>query len=115
ENEDVVAEFLQAHPEIRLVRETRRFPHRDGVPGGYFAVLDRAKVEDSEAGDPPDLRDRWEALRKGIRAIGEKGLVRDGLRKWDGTVDEYARAMDRKSVELAPEKDEKRKPLQNLE
>jgi 16S rRNA C967 or C1407 C5-methylase (RsmB/RsmF family) len=89
ENEDVVETFLESHSEFHLVREQRRFPHRDFVPGGYFAVLERA-------GESPHRMERLEKLRSGVRAIGSSGLVRDGVLRWDGHPDSYARALDRK-------------------
>jgi 16S rRNA C967 or C1407 C5-methylase (RsmB/RsmF family) len=90
ENEDLVGGFLTVHPEAVLLREQRRFPHRDGVPGGYFAVLERG-------GEGCAARDvRRTRLREGIRQIGTHGLVRDGRLGWDGAVHPYARVMDRK-------------------
>lgn len=56
ENEEVVAELLAAHPDALLVRERRRFPHRDGVPGGYFAVLEKVSSERVDAQSVVDAR-----------------------------------------------------------
>jgi hypothetical protein len=89
ENEEVVSEYLDTHPEVRLLQEQRRFPHRDGVPGGYFAVLEKK-------GDSTARARRLEALRRGTKEIGSRGLVRDGLVRWDGKTDFYAKALDRK-------------------
>lgn len=93
ENEDVVAGFLVAHPDAVLLEERRRFPHRDGVPGGYFAVLER---KGAEINTRNERRDR---LLAGISEIGSRGLVRDGRRRWDGTLDPYAAVMDRRGGE----------------
>lgn len=80
ENEDVVEKFLSETPGFTRVSESRRMPHRDGVAGGYFAVLESSA--DGERGafeqNPP-----------------EAGLVRNGDRKWDGSADEFTILMDR--------------------
>ncbi len=42
ENEEIIEGFLkEAGGEYSLIREGRRWPHRDGVPGGYWALLER--------------------------------------------------------------------------
>jgi 16S rRNA C967 or C1407 C5-methylase (RsmB/RsmF family) len=89
ENEDVVAEFLAAQPGFRLEREGRRFPHRDGVPGGYFAVL-------VSEGVGSDRQEREVRLDEAIRQVGDRGLVRNGIRSWDGSIDPYAWVMNRR-------------------
>jgi len=94
ENEDVIEAYLGAHPEFRLIREQRRFPHVDFVPGGYFAVLE--KVSDAPDRRDESRADRRQKLREGVRKIGLHGLVRDGTLRWDGQPDPYARAMNRK-------------------
>lgn len=96
ENEDVVAGFRAENPEARLVREGRRFPHRDGVPGGYFAVLERAGEGESTR------TERGEALRAAVREGGTSGLVRDGRVRWDGELDPYVVTMDRRAGGAAP-------------
>jgi 16S rRNA C967 or C1407 C5-methylase (RsmB/RsmF family)/NOL1/NOP2/fmu family ribosome biogenesis protein len=46
ENEDVVKNFLEAHPDFVLLGEKRRWPHRDHVPGGYSALLKDTRSAD---------------------------------------------------------------------
>lgn len=99
ENEDLVATFVADHPDAKLTREARRFPHRDAVPGGFFAVL--AKPGDEEG----TREERRRRLREGIRGLGTRGLVRDGRLRWDGTPDAYAILMDRKSVDPVPDRE----------
>ncbi len=94
ENETLVAGFIEAHADARLGGECRRFPHRDGVPGGYFAVLEKS-VSPGSAEHPREVR--LEILRAGIRKIGSHGLVRNGRVRWDGAPDFYAMTMDRKA------------------
>ncbi len=94
ENEEVIETMRERHPDLRLLREQRRFPHRDGVPGGYFAVLEKA-------GAPSAAADRIATLRESIRGLGTRGLVRNGLKKWDGSIDGYAVVMDRKTTEAS--------------
>lgn len=93
ENEDLVRGFLGAHSDAESVDERRRFPHRDGVPGGYFAVLTRKGHAEGSRGD------RRDEMLVGFRKIGSHGLVRDGRRRWDGKIDAYATLMDRKRGE----------------
>jgi 16S rRNA C967 or C1407 C5-methylase (RsmB/RsmF family) len=96
ENEEVVDGFLAGHSDFSRAVERRRFPHRDAVPGGYFAVLEKKR------GDGPNEREARRArLRSGIRAIGTHGLVRDGLVRWDGAGDAYAELMNRKGDGLS--------------
>jgi 16S rRNA C967 or C1407 C5-methylase (RsmB/RsmF family) len=82
ENESVVRGFLDAHPDWRLDAEARRWPHRDGIPGGYAARLlhmsapSAARGADFATLSPPP-----------------RGLVRHGLVRWDGEVDSYAAAL----------------------
>ncbi len=90
ENESVAEIFLATHPEFARLEERRRFPHRDGVPGGYFALFER------RGGVEVDREVRIETLRNGVREVGSRGLVRDGLSRWDGNPDAYATLMDRK-------------------
>lgn len=100
ENEEVVAEILLRHSDLRLVREQRRYPHRDGVPGGYFAVMEKGILESStESQMGGGKEERLGKLRSGLRAIGTRGLVRDGTKKWDGSPDLYARMMNRRGSE----------------
>ncbi|MBS1986195.1 MAG: hypothetical protein JST16_18700 [Bdellovibrionales bacterium] len=77
ENEDVVALFLEKHPDFKLARELRRWPHIDGVPGGYAALL----ISTLPAGAARALE------------VREAGLLRHGLERWDGARDLYAAAM----------------------
>jgi 16S rRNA C967 or C1407 C5-methylase (RsmB/RsmF family) len=98
ENEEVTSAFLDRHPEFRLQKEVRRYPHRDGVPGGYFAVL----VHSGGGVVHPSFSARCERLQEGIRTQGDRGLVRDGLMRWDHAPDHYAIALDRKTPEKAP-------------
>jgi 16S rRNA C967 or C1407 C5-methylase (RsmB/RsmF family) len=96
ENEEVTARFLADHAEFHFRKETRRFPHRDGVPGGYFAVIERKGAPGSENG--ADRGMRLALLREAIRFHGDRGLVRDGTARWDRAPDPYAIALDRKAT-----------------
>jgi 16S rRNA C967 or C1407 C5-methylase (RsmB/RsmF family) len=90
ENENLVDGFMSSHADAEKISECRRFPHRDGVPGGYFAVL-------AKEGEGSATREgRGGQLRLGIREIGSRGLVRNGRIRWDGAPDSYAVLMDRK-------------------
>ncbi len=80
ENEDIVASFLRDNVGWELVREQRRWPHKDGVAGGYFAIL-RAPGE-VRAG--PLSKVDWSS---------PAGLMRHGPLRWNKEWDLYALAM----------------------
>lgn len=82
ENEDVIEAFLTEHKDFDLVSEHRRWPHRDGVPGGYFAVLTKNGTNDRKKITEFDF----------FKNIN--GLLRAGLKRWNGTQDLYALTMD---------------------
>ncbi|MBS1964053.1 MAG: RsmB/NOP family class I SAM-dependent RNA methyltransferase [Bdellovibrionales bacterium] len=96
ENEEVVGGFREENSEGALVREGRRFPHRDGVPGGYFAVLERAGEGE------PTRAERGMRLRTSVSSGGTSGLIRDGRVRWNGEIDRYVVAMDRRSGGASP-------------
>jgi 16S rRNA (cytosine967-C5)-methyltransferase len=50
EGEDVVMPFLKHHPEFRLAREERRWPHRDAGAGFYLARLVRRRIRTARSG-----------------------------------------------------------------
>jgi 16S rRNA C967 or C1407 C5-methylase (RsmB/RsmF family) len=81
ENEDVVEAFLAAGEGWILKRASRRWPHRDGVPGGFCAWLEH----EGEA----------RAAQKSLadRPATAHGLLRHGWHRWDGELDIYAAAM----------------------
>ncbi|MEO5667447.1 MAG: hypothetical protein ABIR96_05265, partial [Bdellovibrionota bacterium] len=85
ENEDRVEKFLGDNPEWRLARTQRRWPHKDGVAGGYWALLEKGE-------GPFAKRDEADLGEDGFEA---KHVVRNGLRTWDGQTDAYALAMSR--------------------
>ena len=86
ENEDVVKAFLENNPTWSLKFEKRRWPHLDRVPGGYAALLVNEGEQDSSS------EERLVRLHSEI-ASGAHGLIRHGVKRWDGEVDLYARAM----------------------
>jgi 16S rRNA C967 or C1407 C5-methylase (RsmB/RsmF family) len=80
ENEDVVEDFLARAGNFRLERSQRRWPHKDGVAGGFAALLVNGDAAASRAAGAPTT---------------EEGLIRRGFDVWDGNRDEYAAAMAR--------------------
>lgn len=87
ENEDRIEKFLESHSDWCVVREQRRWPHRDGVAGGYWALLKRKDTSEgalriATSGGLPQSKD-----------FDAKHLVRHGLLTWEGDVDGYAHAM----------------------
>lgn len=92
ENEAVVEEFLKEHTDFKLMHESRRYPHRDGVPGGYCALLVRYSETPSEA----------IALGDAIRKAGTNGLIRNGKTRWDGEEDVFVSFMNREMESSIP-------------
>lgn len=86
ENEDVVEDFLKRHPEWKLLKSQRRWPHLDGVPGGYWALLCRGWS------DSP-MKSRQDELFERSLRLPESQVIRRGLRRSDGQLDEYAASM----------------------
>lgn len=43
ENEDVVQEILKSHPELRLEKTFRLFPHQHGTDGFFLAIVEKTK------------------------------------------------------------------------
>ena len=87
ENEAIVAGLLSEFQDAELVRETRRWPHRDRVPGGFWALVRKggaAKEANGPSMDEAESRARFTRLG---------GNVRTGDRNWNGERDEYAVAM----------------------
>jgi len=82
ENEDVVAAFLEKHPGFTLRFEQRRWPHRDRVAGGYFAEIER----EGDVSTARSFEDRMAAWRE----RGNAGVLRSGVRQWNGEWDDYA-------------------------
>lgn len=83
ENEDLIQSFLKEFPEWKLLREQRRYPHKDGVAGGYWAVLE------SPAEWAEELAPSFDVLFHNP----ERGAIRHGPFRWDGELDLYAWAM----------------------
>lgn len=78
ENEEVVAWLKQNRPgEFEVISESRRWPHRDGVPGGYMALLKKSGVIKTTSVETLKLQD-W------------KGIVTSGGQGWDGEMNDYA-------------------------
>jgi 16S rRNA C967 or C1407 C5-methylase (RsmB/RsmF family) len=93
ENEDVIEKFLLENSVLKKISECRRFPHRDGVPGGYFAVLEKS------GHSIVSREERQVFLRAGIHDGGSHGLVRDGAKRWNGERDRYLECMNRRPRE----------------
>ena len=83
ENENLVRGVLAENSGFRLVRESRRWPHRDAVPGGYAALIESELPFEADR-----LRDFHPEAH---------GLIRSGFVSWDGTVDAYAQSMVQES------------------
>lgn len=94
ENEDVVSHFLSENPDFKLKHESRRYPHIDGVPGGYSALLSREGVSSSE-GTQRGADESLHTINQAIRNQGVNGLIRNGKVRWDGVDDDYLCYMDR--------------------
>ena len=45
ENEDVIADFLSTHPDFKLEKTLRTWPHREGSDGFFMAVLKRQSAQ----------------------------------------------------------------------
>lgn len=86
ENSDLVQSFLDVHPEFELVKEQYRFPHVDGVPGGYWAKLQH-KGQASE--------------RPYAQLSSVSGLLRESVVNWNAEIDQYALAMLAESMPVA--------------
>ena len=82
ENENVIDSFLKNHIEFELQSQHRRWPHKDKVPGGYFAVIVK---KGHWVKDVIDLSSFFDNTH---------GLLRAGLKRWNGELDLYAHAMD---------------------
>ena len=54
EDEELVAKFLELHPDFRLVKEERLWPHIDRCEGHYMALLARGECAVSGAEDLPE-------------------------------------------------------------
>lgn len=98
ENEEVVQRLLheqsQNHFLPKLIKEQRRWPHRDHVPGGYFAVI---KKQMNPLFFKPEIEtDAF--FRSQIQSVKE--IVRIGDIQWDGEVNEYASLMAGKILNL---------------
>lgn len=52
ENEETIAWFLAGHPDFKLLREERMWPHRGEGEGHYAAVLEREAAGDAPAFPP---------------------------------------------------------------
>lgn len=81
ENEDLVRSFLESHENFEILKEQRRWPHVDGVAGGYAALLRKRSGPESSV----DFRD--------LLAMTAQGALRQGPYTWQGELDEYALAM----------------------
>lgn len=81
ENEDRVEKFLAEHSEWTLEREQRRWPHRDQMAGGYWALLRKGSVSVARAASVYESD------------FDAKHVVRHALTAWDGQLDFYAQAM----------------------
>jgi 16S rRNA C967 or C1407 C5-methylase (RsmB/RsmF family) len=75
ENEDVVNDFVSRFPSLKLIESKRRWPHIDGVSGGYWAL-----IEDQRARENLDLSAKFNELRS--QAL-----------RWDTDGDLYASMM----------------------
>jgi 16S rRNA C967 or C1407 C5-methylase (RsmB/RsmF family) len=81
ENEDRIEKFLSEHSEWTLVRQQRRWPHRDGMAGGYWALIQKGSARAASA------------ERVQSSDFDAKHVVRHGLVGWSGELDSYAQAM----------------------
>jgi len=88
ENEGLVAAFLNAHEGWKLLKEQRRWPHIEGVAGGYAALL-----------QAPDVLSPAEAEGPGLVDGGTHGLLRHGPLRWNGEQDLYATSMSASPVD----------------
>ena len=99
ENEDRIEKFLSEHPDWDVLTQQRRWPHRDGVAGGYWALLARKGREHDLPGTrgeaaheaQPEVSASLEYPQ--LEDFDAKHLVRHGLKTWEDDVDVYARAM----------------------
>lgn len=81
ENEDIVEGFLENNPDFKLLKSQRRFPHTDGVAGGYLAHLAREGSVET-------------AHTFSSRALATTaGLIRHGAYRWNKERDLYLEAM----------------------
>jgi len=83
ENEDRIEEFLKAHPEWALLESRRRWPHKDAVAGGYWALLERGRP----------LSEFVERREVEASSFEARHLVRHEFKVWNGETDAYASAM----------------------
>ncbi|NCN27441.1 hypothetical protein GW915_07685 [bacterium] len=84
ENEDQVESFIERHDDLEIVLQQRRWPHLDGVPGGYFCILQRSGV-------------LAELPLEGFFALKnlkqKQGFIRNSLFDWRGEEDLYHKSM----------------------
>ncbi len=86
ENEDRIEKFLAENSEWTLRREQRRWPHRDGMAGGYWALLQKGS----------DVAASREAVNNSD--FDAKHVVRHALVGWDAELDSYAQAMSARAL-----------------
>lgn len=75
ENEDVVNRVLSERDDVVKVMEQRRWPHRDGVPGGYWAKLAKKTSFSSDLG--ASSTDDWILARSAKRLHRESNDYAD--------------------------------------
>jgi 16S rRNA C967 or C1407 C5-methylase (RsmB/RsmF family) len=81
ENEELLRSFLLNQPDLRLIKEQRRWPHTDGVAGGYWALL--KKSGESSLPNPTSFP----------TPPSTRGLIRTGFLRWNSEEDLYAKLM----------------------
>jgi 16S rRNA C967 or C1407 C5-methylase (RsmB/RsmF family) len=92
ENEEVLASLVNVFGDaVKILSEQRRWPHRDRVPGGYLAVVEKRLVNGFESNlrlNSLAGREEWAKKMDGIR---EK--VRVEAQGWNGEPNAYALVM----------------------
>ncbi len=83
ENEAVVEKVISERSDVELVMDQRRWPHRDGVPGGYWAKLAKKPSSLNQVGalTPQD----WIAARSAKLFHRESDDYRDLMRNKSAT------------------------------
>lgn len=99
EDEELVAKFLELHPDFRMVKEERLWPHIDRCEGHYMALLARGEYAVSGAEDLPESGQSADKNAETDDCITVDYAVKDSRHKAD--IPEYLKDIVSDSVSVA--------------
>ncbi len=98
ENEENVRRFLKQNSDFEIVKEERRWPHKDNTAGGYWAILvKKGKLEATP-----------------LKMLRHPESERHALLDRDGKVNFYANAMLPSNIQVHTEDDPFASPAENF-